>query len=60
MKLNDVKNMTNTQLLETYTAQYYSDKMSRKAIKEQRWVLAEIAKRIGDVDDADIDNIMGI
>ncbi len=60
MKLSDVKNMTNTQLLETYTAQCYSDKMSRKAIKEQRWVLEEIAKRIGDVDDTDIDNIMGI
>jgi len=50
--------MTNAQLLKTYTAQCLDNRPSAKEVKEQRWVLEEIAKRMGDVTSDDVDYII--
>lgn len=57
MKKSEITNMTNAQLLKTYTAQCYDNRPSAKALKEQRWVLEEIAKRLGGIEESDIDYI---
>jgi histone H3/H4 len=58
MKKSEITKLTNAQLLKTYTAQCLDNRPSAKAVKEQKWVLEEIAKRLGDVTSDDVDYII--